>query len=72
MKPDKQSHATYVDRGGTLHLPFDEALELARAFCAAEPAGVLLAIETTEGKWSQEATRPYTSPGRIVKASWGT
>jgi hypothetical protein len=58
MDPAKSSPVAYVDRGGTLRLPFDEALELARGFCAAEPAGVLADIESTESKWSLEANRP--------------
>lgn len=48
----------YVDRQGSVHLPFDEALELARKFCAAEPATVLVKVEATERKWSQGAARP--------------
>ncbi len=34
-----------------------EALTIARAFCAAEPATVLVDIEATERKWSLEASR---------------
>jgi len=56
-----QSQVSYVDRGGQLHMAFDEALELARAFCAKEPSTVLVGIEATEQKWSQEATRPGDS-----------
>lgn len=48
----------YTDRQGGLHLPFDEALELARMFCAAEPATVLAGVEATERKWAQEARQP--------------
>lgn len=48
----------YADRQGILHLPFDEALELARKFCAAEPATVLAGLEATERKWAQEARQP--------------
>jgi hypothetical protein len=55
------SLASYVDRDGQFHLAFDEALELARAFCAKEPSTVLVGIEATEQKWSQEATRPGDS-----------
>lgn len=52
------SAISYTDRQGILHLPFDEALELGRKFCAAEPATVLVGVEATERKWAQEATRP--------------
>jgi hypothetical protein len=38
MDPKANSPVGYVDRRGVLHLPFDEALELARRFCAAESA----------------------------------
>ncbi len=58
MDPEKASSVSYVDRDGVLRLPFDEALEVARAFCAAEPAGILADIEATERKWSLEASRP--------------
>jgi len=52
---DKESYITFVDRQGTLHLPFDEALALARAFCAAEPSTVLVSVETTERRWTSDA-----------------
>ena len=52
------SPVAYFDRAKTLHLPFDEAIELARRFCAAEPATVLTRIEGTEREWAQEARRP--------------
>jgi hypothetical protein len=48
----------YTDRQGKLHLPFDDALELGRKFCAAEPATVLAGVEATERKWAQEARQP--------------
>jgi hypothetical protein len=48
----------YLDRRGTLHLPFDETLEIARRFCAAEPAAVLADVEATERKWARDATTP--------------
>jgi hypothetical protein len=48
----------YVDRQGVHHLPFDEALELGRKFCATEPAAVLASVEATERKWAQNAARP--------------
>ena len=51
----KRSRYAYVDRGGTLHIPFDEAFELARMFCAAEPSAVLDRAEATERDWSQKA-----------------
>lgn len=54
----KGSPFSYVDRFGTLHLAFDETVELARAFCAAEPSTVLTYIEGTERKWSLEAGQP--------------
>lgn len=38
----KVSPLTYVDRHRTVHVPFAEALELAKAFCAAEPGTVLV------------------------------
>jgi len=47
----------YVDRSGRAHLPVDEALVLAKAFCAKEPAAVLLRVETTEQQWISEVRR---------------
>ena len=57
MDPKANSPVGYVDRRGVLHLPFDEALELARRFCAAEPSTVLINLETTERDWDQKARR---------------
>ncbi len=54
----KQSPYTYIDRYGTIHVPFDEAVELAKAFCAAEPSTVLPRVETTEREWSIKASQP--------------
>ncbi len=58
MPQTTPSPVSYVDRGGQLHMAFDEALELAKAFCAKEPSTVLVDVEATEQKWSLEATRP--------------
>ena len=49
---------SYQDRLGTVHWPFTAGLELARAFCAAEPSTALVNIEATERKWATEASRP--------------
>ena len=51
------SLVAFVDRHGELQAPFDEALDLGRKFCAAEPATVLTGIEATERKWAAEAGR---------------
>ena len=58
MPPDNRSVYAYVDRHGHDHLPFDEALELGRAFCAVEPSTVLTSVESTERQWSEKASRP--------------
>jgi hypothetical protein len=50
-----QSPAAYVDRQGTLHLPFDDAFELARRFCGAGPGAVSVGAEATERKWMRKA-----------------
>jgi hypothetical protein len=55
MDTAKRSPVAYIDRQGKLHLPFDEAFELAQMFCAAEPAAVLVGVETTEREWAQQA-----------------
>jgi hypothetical protein len=63
-----------VDRHGRAHVAYVEALELAKAFCATEPAAVLLGIETTERKWAQEASQPggeyLVSLINEYRASW--
>lgn len=48
----------YVDRHGMAHIPFDGALEIAKAFCTAEPSTVLVPIEATEREWTQKASQP--------------
>lgn len=57
MDPKGNSPVGYVDRHGMLHFPFDEALELGRKFCAAEPSTVLVGVESTEREWEQKARR---------------
>ena len=42
------SPLAYTHRQGTIHFPFNYALELARKFCTAEPSTVLVGVETTE------------------------
>ncbi|MCJ7594227.1 MAG: hypothetical protein MUO52_05580 [Desulfobacterales bacterium] len=54
----KISPFTYVDRHGTVYIPYSEALELAKAFCSSEPNTVLLNIESTEREWVQKPTQP--------------
>ena len=58
VEEGKNSAFAYVDRQGMLHLPFDEALELGRRFCAAEPATVLVKAEAVEREWAQDVQRP--------------
>jgi hypothetical protein len=36
-------------------LPFDVAVEFAKRFCAAEPAAVLVGVETAERDWDRRA-----------------
>ena len=69
----KESFVAYVDRQGKLHIPFDEALELARKFCAAEPATVLVDVEATERDWSHKATHGEEYIVQLLneyRASW--
>lgn len=54
----QHSPYSYVDRHGQLHLPYDQAVEIARRFCALEPQAVLLSIEATEQKWTHVAREP--------------
>ena len=70
----KISPLTYVDRHGTVYIPYSEALELAKAFCISEPNTVLLNIESTEREWVQKASQPgeeYILPLlNEYRASW--
>jgi len=54
--PLRESVVAYADRQGNLHLPFDEAFELGRKFCAAEPSTVLVEVEAFEREWTHKAT----------------
>ncbi|WP_353073653.1 hypothetical protein [Tunturiibacter gelidiferens] len=64
----------FAGRDGVLHLPHDQAAELARSFCMVEPAPVLIAIEATERNWSMDVARPgheYLIPLlNQYRASW--
>jgi hypothetical protein len=70
----KISPLTYIDRHGTVYIPYSEALELAKAFCVLEPNTVLLNIESTEREWVQKASQPgekYILPLlNEYRASW--
>jgi hypothetical protein len=72
--PDKPSPYSYIDRSGTVHIPFDEAFEIARKFCANEPAAVLASIEATEREWSERVRHPgeeyLVSLLNEYRASW--
>ena len=57
LDPTKRSPVAYVDRHGQFHVPFDEALELARAFCSVEPVTVLTSVEAAERQASQDASQ---------------
>jgi hypothetical protein len=45
----------FTDRDGVEHFPFGEALRLAMAFAAAEPALVLLAVDAADDRVQREA-----------------
>lgn len=69
----KQSMVAYVDRQARMHLPFDEALELARKFCTQEPSTVLVDVEATERDWSHKATHGEEYLVQLLneyRASW--
>ena len=70
----KTSAFAYVDRHGTVHIPYTEALELAKAFCISEPSTILLNVESTEREWVQKASQPgndYMLPLlNEYRASW--
>jgi len=58
MKVGEHSPYAYTDRQGIIHLPFEEALAIAKNFCAAEPGAVLAGVEATESEWTREARTP--------------
>lgn len=60
MTVGEPSPYAYTDRQGIIHLPFEEALEIAKKFCAAEPSGVLASIEAMERKVAREIRTPGT------------
>ena len=74
LEPSARSALQYVDRHGVVHAPFTEALELAMAFCAAEPMTALTTIEPTEKKWAREvATNADESMALLLnqyRAAW--
>ena len=56
-----------------LHLPFDEAFELGRKFCAAEPSTVLVEVEAFERDWTHKATHGEEYIAQLLneyRASW--
>lgn len=74
LPAETTSAYAYTDRSGMMHLPFDEAIEIARRFCAAEPAVILASIEATEQEWARDAARPgekhMVSLLNEYRASW--
>lgn len=49
---------SYIERSGRLRLPYECALNFARAFCRQEPAGVLARIEAGERDYSLSVAKP--------------
>jgi hypothetical protein len=60
MEFDEPSPYAYTDRRGIIHLPFEEALAIAKKFCAVEPDAVLASIEATERNFAREIRTPGT------------
>jgi hypothetical protein len=58
FSPEHDSEHAYVDRFGTMHIPYAEALELAKAICISEPNTVLVNIESREREWAQKVSQP--------------
>lgn len=54
MDGDRRSSCSYADRRGLEWLPYDEALEIAKKFCATEPQAVLAGIEACENDWTTQ------------------
>jgi hypothetical protein len=57
MSPSLLASCGYVDRTGVEHRSFDEALDIARRFAAAEPITVLSTLEAEERTMAREAAR---------------
>lgn len=60
MEFDEPSPYAYTDRRGTIHLPFEEGLAIAKRFCAVEPGAVLASVEATERTFAREIRTPGT------------
>jgi len=65
IKDGERSPHAYNDRQGITHLPYEEALVIAKNFCAAEPSAVLPGVEATERQWARKAR----TPGRDTSVS---
>ena len=65
IKGGEHSPYAYIDRQGITHLPYEEALVIAKNFCAAEPSAVLPGVEATEREWARKAR----TPGRDTSVS---
>jgi hypothetical protein len=73
IKDQQHDPVAFTDRQGTLMLPFDEALQIARRFCGIEPSTVLTGVEVTERDWEQKARRGETYIVGLLneyRASW--
>ena len=58
IKSENNSPYAYTDRSGIIHVPYSDALEIAKKFCMAEPNVILAKIEAVEREWTQESSRP--------------
>jgi hypothetical protein len=58
---DWEPSTSYVDRAGMSHIDFRAALQLAKAFAAAEPATVILRVETEERQYTARVREPGES-----------
>jgi hypothetical protein len=48
LPPAAPSRYRFTDRSGIVHLPFEDAIAIAKGFAGAEPSTVLISIEATE------------------------
>lgn len=59
IDPLELDPAVFVDRKGIVRLPFETAVQVAKAFAAAEPETVLISADAKQRKWENELTEPY-------------
>ncbi len=59
VDPLELDPTVFIDRKGIVRLPFETAVQVAKAFAVAEPETVLISADAKQRKWENELTEPY-------------